>query len=466
MSIDTNLLYWGDNLPILRKFPPNCIDLIYLDPPFNSKRSYNVIFKDDTGVAAPAQIKAFTDTWKWHMAVDAYQEVISKGGPVAQLLGAMFEALGKNDVMAYLSMMALRLSELQRVLKPDGSIFLHCDPTASHYLKLLLDAEFGKINYRNEIIWHYRKWPSGNAQFQRNHDVVFFYSKSDDKARYFKAHLMDRAESTLKRFGTKKIISGYDIDGKREPSKTSGEDSLGVWGDDVWDIGRIPPIKQRYQTQKPPKLLARIIETASEPNDILLDPFAGCGTAIVEAHRSKRQWIGIDITYWAIRTIIDYMTDEFGSIIIPVIGKPTTFDEAVKLAEMNTTQFEQWAVDLVGAIPTGGKPIDGEIDFVDDEKMHKKRCIVEVTSGHPNKKHFDAFLKHAGNAEMGIYVTLYHPSKGMIADAKQMGNYHSQGWDKDFPKMQIAQIRDLLDDKLPLLPPSYKKHAKSALLVP
>lgn len=460
MSIETNLLYWGDNLPILREFPKECIDLIYLDPPFNSKRSYNVIFKDDAGVASPAQIKAFTDTWKWHMAVDAYEEVISKGGAMAKVLGAIFDAIGKNDVMAYLSMMALRISELQRVLSKDGSIFLHCDPTASHYLKLLLDASFDKTNYRNEIIWHYRKWPSGKAQFQRNHDVIFFYSKSDSKERIFKAHLMERTESTLKRFGNKKIISGYDEAGKRKPSEMSQEESSGVWGDDVWEIGRVPPIKQRYPTQKPPLLLSRIIESASNPNDIVLDPFAGCGTTIVEAHRLNRRWIGIDITYWAIHTIMDYMMDEFGSIAIPVRGKPTTLDEAIKLAEINTSQFEQWAVGLIWAVPTGGKPVDGEINFVDDEKMHKKRCIVEVTSGHPNKKHFDAFLKHVAGAEMGVYVVLYSPSKGMIADAKQCGKYHSEGWDKDFPKVQIAEIKELLEGNMPLLPPAYKKQGR------
>jgi len=271
----------------------------------------------------------------------------------------------------------------------------------------------------------------------------------------------------MKRFGTKKIISVYDEEGKRKPSETSEEDSLGVWGDDVWDIGRIPPIKQRYPTQKPPKLLKRVIETASEPHDIIIDPFAGCGTAIVEAHRAKRQWIGIDITYWAIQTIIEYMADEFRAINIPVRGRPTTVDEAIKLAGINTTQFEQWAVSLLpGAIPTGGKPIDGEISFMDDVKLHQKRCLVEVTSGHPNKKHFDAFLKHASSAEMGIYITLYHPSKGMIADAKQMGVYHSAGWNKNFPKVRIAEIKDLGENKLPELPPAYKKHAKSILLAP
>lgn len=290
--VETNLLYWGDNREVLRGFPPECVDLIYLDPPFNSKRDYNAIFKDETGAAAPAQIKAFTDTWKWHMAVDAYQEVVTnpKSGNVGKLLRSMLDALGPNDVMAYLSMMAVRIGELHRVLKPTGSLFLHCDPTASHYLKLLLDAQFGKTNYRNEIVWHYRKWPSGRAQFQRNHDVILFYSKTADKGRHFEAHLMERSESTKKRFGTKRIISGHDATGKRLPSQMSDEDSAGVWGDDVWDIPRIAPIKQRYETQKPPKLLERIIEATTNEGDIVLDPFAGCGTAIVEAYRAKRQW--------------------------------------------------------------------------------------------------------------------------------------------------------------------------------
>src|SRR3972149_1960033 len=281
--MEPNSLYFGDNLEVLRQFPPNAVDLIYLDPPFNSNRDYNAIFKDETGSAPPAQIKAFTDTWKWHMAVDAFQEVQERGGRVQRLLSAMHDALGPNDVMAYLSMMALRLAEMHKVLKPTGSVFLHCDPTASHYLKLLLDAQFVKFNYRNEIIWHYRKWPSGRAQFQWNHDVIFFYSKSASKDRFFQAHMMARAPSTLRRFGTRRIISGRDAEGRRLPSQMSDEDSLGVWGDDVWDISRIAPIKQRYETQKPPALIARIIQAASREGDTVLDPFAGCGTAIVEA---------------------------------------------------------------------------------------------------------------------------------------------------------------------------------------
>jgi len=460
----TNILYWGDNLDILREFDSNSVHLIYLDPPFNSKRDYNVIFRDETGSAPPAQIKAFSDTWKWNMAIDAYKEVVGQGGMVSKLLSAMHDAMGRNDVLAYLSMMALRLQELHRVLRPDGSLFLHCDPTASHYLKLLLDALFGKANYHNEIIWHYRKWPSGRAQFQRNHDVIFYYSKTESKERYLQAHMMERTASTLKRFGTKKIISGYNEQGIRIPSKTSDEDSLGVWGDDVWDIPRIPPIKQRYETQKPPALLKRIIESASKEGQIVLDPFAGCGTAIVEAHRAKRQWIGIDITYWAIHTILEFMADEFGKLDIPVIGRPTTIDEAIKLAVMDTTKFEQWAILLVGAKPTGGKPVDGEIIFVDDDSLQRKRIVVEVTSGKPNKKHFDAFMNHAKDSDMGLYVVLHKPSRGMISDAKMLGDYYAQGWEQNYPKIQIVEIANLLNGIKPLLPPPYKKRGRGTVL--
>lgn len=463
----TNILYWGDNEQVLREeIPDESVDLIYLDPPFNSKRDYNAIFKDATGAAAPAQIKAFTDTWQWHMAVDAYQQVVTdpRAGNVGKLLGAMHDVLGPNDVMAYLSMMAVRLGHLHRVLKPTGSIFLHCDPTASHYLKLLMDAQFGKTNYRNEIIWHYRKWPSGRAQFQRNHDVVFFYSKSDSRQRKFEAHLMDRAPSTLKRFGNKKIISGHDATGKRVPSQTSDEDSPGVWADDVWDIARIAPIKQRYETQKPPKLLRLIIEAASKPDDIVLDPFAGCGTAVVEAHRAKRQWIGIDITYWSIAAITEYMTDEFGAMHIPVVGRPTTEDEARTLGAIDAVKFEQWVVKgLLDARPTGGKPVDGEIIFVDDQSQKAKKCSVEVTTA-LHKKHFDAFLHHVASVDMGIYVLLDKPTNGMVGDAKAAGKYHSPGWQRDFPKVQIFTVKELLEGKRPDLPPPYKQRGGGAAL--
>ncbi len=220
----------------------------------------------------------------------------------------------------------------------------------------------------------------------------------------------------------------------------------------------------RYETQKPKPLLNRIIASASKPGDIVLDPFAGCGTSIVEAHRLKRKWIGIDVTYLAINTIIKYMTDEFGAIQIPVEGRPTTVDEAHQLADTDPDGFEQWAVSVIGATPTGGKPVDGEIGFVDDDTMTRKRCIVEVTGGKASKKHFDAFLNHARDATIGVYVD-FKPTAGMIGSAKGLGTYLSKGWGQRYPKAQIITVAEMLDGKRPNLPPAYAKRGRSTKLL-
>ena len=277
-----NKLFYGDNLEILREhIPDDSVDLIYLDPPFNSNRDHSVLFREQDGTRAAAQIKAFGDTWEWNAAsAAAYQETVERGGQISLAMQAFRTSLGGNDVLAYLSMMAPRLIELHRALKDTGSIFLHCDPTASHYLKLLMDAIFDPRNFVNEIIWHYRKWPTGKFTFQRNHDVIFFYSKTGSKKRIFNQQFMERAESTLKRFGKAKIISGHDSEGNRVPSEMSEEDSEGVRMDDVWNIGRVPPVKQLYPTQKPLPLLERIIEAGSDKGQVVL-PTAWSGNGWV-----------------------------------------------------------------------------------------------------------------------------------------------------------------------------------------
>lgn len=297
-----NTLYFGDNLTVLRDYVrEESVDLVYLDPPFKSNQDYNV-----------ANMKAFSDTWVWNApSAASFAETVARGGEVSLVMKAFRMALGENEMLAYLSMMAPRLVELQRVLKPAGSIYLHCDSTAGHYLKLLMDAIFGPQNFLNEIVWHYRKWPSGKYTFQRNHDVILFYSKSGSHERVFNQQYMARAASTLKRFGTAKIISGYDGDGARRPSELSDQESEGVRLDDVWDIGRVPPVKQLYPTQKPQALLERIIETSSNEGQLVLDPFCGSGTSIVAAQGLNRHWVGIDNTDLAIRVVQQRLNDSF-----------------------------------------------------------------------------------------------------------------------------------------------------------
>ncbi len=234
-----------------------------------------------------------------------------------------------------------RLRECHRVLNGTGSIYLHCDWHANAHLRILMDKIFGENNFRNEVIWHYKKWSAGWQQFQRNHDTILFYSKSDNKKRIFNKMFMGRAESTLKRFGNAKIISGYDEEtGKRIPAQMSKEESKGVPMDDVWDIGRVPPIKQMFPTQKPEQLLERIISASSNEGDLVLDPFCGCGTTLVVSQELKRKWIGIDVSPTACKLMAKRLRQSFS--ISPKIIKGTVDLKYVK--NLNDFEFQNWVI--------------------------------------------------------------------------------------------------------------------------
>lgn len=452
-----NRLYYGDNLDILREhIDENSVDLIYLDPPFQSNKDYNILFSEQDGTRAAAQIKAFGDTWKWDMAsAAAYAEVVDLGGAVSTAMQAFRTLLGGSDMLAYLSMMAPRLVELQRVLKPSGSIYLHCDPTASHYLKLLMDSIFGPRNFCNEVIWHYRKWPAGKYTFQRNHDVIFFYSNSDTKDRTFNQLYMERAASTLKRFGTAKIVSGHDEEGNRVPSETLEEESEGVRMDDVWDIGRVPPIKQLYPTQKPLPLLERILEASSNKDSVVLDPFCGCGTAIIAAQGMERRWIGIDITHLAVGLIKHRLEDSFpGTSQYEVIGEPVSMPDAEKLAADDKYQFEAWALGTVGARTNdkkkgADKGIDGRLYFHDErDPSATKRIIISVKGGAIPANHVRELrgVIDREQAEIGVLLTLQNPTKPMREEAANAGFYDSP-WGTKHPRLQLLTIEDILNGK-------------------
>ena len=453
-----NKLYFGDNLDILREHVADeSVDLIYLDPPFNSNATYNVLFRERSGDESAAQITAFEDTWRWDIESEiAFREVVTDGPyNLGRLLQSMREFLGQNDMMAYLTMMSQRLIELRRVLKPTGSIYLHCDPTASHYLKLMMDSVFGNRNFRNEIIWHYRKWPTGKYVFQKNHDVILFYSRSPSRDRTFNQLYMERAASTLKRFGTSRIVSAYDESGRRMPSQVADEDSEGVRQDDVWDIGRVPPIKQLFPTEKPEPLLERIINASSKEGDVILDPFCGCGTAVAAAEKLNRRWIGIDITHLAVSLIRHRLQDSFGDDLRPyeVIGDPKDLASAEALAQQNRYQFEWWALGLVDARPANDKRkgadsgVDGYINFFDDNSGKSKRIIVQVKSGRVNRGQI-ATLKgdmEREGAEIGLFVTLGEPTEPMRQEALSAGVYEPEYFPgHHYARVQILTISDLL----------------------
>ena len=405
-----NTLYYGDNLPVLRDYlAGESVDLVYLDPPFNSNASYNVLFKEQSGERSAAQITAFEDTWHWGWESEtAFREVVQSGPEkLSRLLQAMREFLGRNDMMAYLVMMAQRMVELHRVLKPTGSIYLHCDPTASHYLKLLMDASFGKENFRREIIWQRSRSHGGTSGYNSVHDTIFYYSKTgkavwnpqhqphdssyieshyrlvdEDGRRYQLVSAHGSGPGPARRFGDRLLeppsgrhwawdqdrIDRLMAEGRIVFTSTDMprykrylDDSPGSPLTDTWtDISPVnSQARERlgYPTQKPEALLERIIRASSNEGDVILDPFCGCGTAIAAAERLNRRWIGIDVTHLAVALIRHRLRDTFGDDLGPydVIGEPQDVASAESLALDNRYQFEWWALGLVDARPAQDK---------------------------------------------------------------------------------------------------------------
>ncbi len=511
-TLKTNVLYYGDNLEILRKYiPDNCIDLIYLDPPFNSKKDYNILFKENGGVESEAQIKAFTDTWHWTQAAEnTYHDIVTNGPlKVGQLIGALHDAIGQNDVMAYLVMMTARLTELYRVLKPTGSLYLHCDPTASHYIKLALDQIFDPAHFRNEIVWRRTNRKSlAFTRFASNHDIILRYSKSDkwiwnqqylqhdpEYVRKFYRHIepetgrryrladltnpnKNRPNLTYEFLGVTRVWrwtrermqqayeNGLIVQskpGKVPALKRYLDEQEGNLIDDIWED--VPPIQAQaserlgYETQKPLALLERIIKASSNEGDIVLDPFCGCGTALVAAQKLNRRWIGIDITHLAITLMRNRLRDSFPGTQFEVIGEPVDLASAKALARQDRYQFQWWALGLIKARPLGEKKkgadkgIDGVIQFIDDPSGKPKRAVVQVKSGHVGVNAVRELKAVAAHDALGIFITLEPPTGPMQTEAVSAGFYHSPGWNKDYPKIQILTIEELLHGKAVDMPP-------------
>ncbi len=516
----TDVLYFGDNLEILRNrdyFPDECVDLVYLDPPFNSKKDYNILFKENGGVESEAQIKAFTDTWEWGpTAQNTYHDIVVSGPlKVGKLIGALHDAIGHNDVMAYLVMMTARLIELHRVLKPTGSLYLHCDPTASHYLKLVLDQIFGPANFRNEVVWRRSQTRSSISRiFKRAHDTILLYCKSPDYGFHIQYKGLSDASLLLytkedsrglyrlvplvvsgKRGGetgkpwrgidpnlrgkggshwitTPEKVEEYEKQGLIVwPAKKGGlpqlkyylADNKGVPVTDFWeDIDLIQSSSTEalgYETQKPLPLLERIIKASSNEGDVVLDPFCGCGTAVVAAQKLNRSWIGIDITHLAINLMRNRLKDSFPGIQFEVIGEPVDLAGAKALAHQDRYQFQWWALGLIGARPLGEKKkgadkgIDGVIHFIDDPSSEVRRVVVQVKSGHVGVNAVRELKAVAANDAIGVLITLEPPTGPMTVEAVDAGYYHSPIWDKDYPKIQILTIDELLQGKTVDMPP-------------
>lgn len=442
-----NRLFYGDNLPVLREhIASESVDLVYLDPPFNSNRSYSVIFGEHAqrDADANAQIQAFDDTWHWTPETERLFRDILINAPtaVADAMQAFRTLVGESDALAYLVMMAPRLVELHRVLKPTGSLVLHCDPTMSHYLKVLLDAIFGAENARNEIIWQ-RTGAKGyqTRRLASNHDVLLFYGRSSDSRwnndAAFVAYREDELdEKTLAKYATRdaqgRRYQLTSLVGPNDPRPNLTYEFLGVtrrwrWSkermneayaeglvvqtgpgrvprfkryldeqrgkplSDVWTD--IPPLNSRaaerlgYPTQKPLALLERIINLMTSPGDVVLDPFCGCGTTVDAAQKLGRSWVGIDITYISIDLIIKRLQATFGQSVmddVDVDGIPYDMQSAQRLFEKSPFDFERWAVSMLHAQPNekqvGDKGIDGVRRFIIDNQ-HVGKVLVSVKGG-------------------------------------------------------------------------------------
>lgn len=541
--LERNTLFYGDNLDILREhFPDACVDLIYLDPPFNSNRSYNVLFRDESGKAADAQITAFDDTWHWgDKAEETFNELRSHARPeVFQMIDALRAFIGSNQMMAYLVMMAARLAELHRVLKPTGSLYLHCDPTASHYLKIVLDTIFEGDQFRSEIIWKRSHSHNSAKRYGPIHDVIFFYSKSerynwnDIRQDYTQEYLDlyfkfddhdgrgvywtgDITGSGTRKGETGKPWRGFDptskgrhwmyppdvleeLDAdnrifwpksseawpklKRYHAEAKGVPLQDLW-DDIYGLSTMGGDKKErlgYPTQKPLALLERIIQASSNPGDIVLDPFCGCGTAVAAAQKLGRRWIGIDITHLALYLQKKRLKDAFK--LEPrrdyqVIGEPVDLASAHQLAQEDRYQFQWWALSLIeDAKPLGGDDrtgkkgkdagIDGIAFFVEGARGKAGKIIIQVKSGSVKSGDIRdlAGVLAREKADIGVFVTLHPPTKDMLKEATLAGYYHSDRWQKDYPRLQILTIQQLLAGAVVQSPATINPYKKAEVIPP
>ena len=502
---------------------------MYLDPPFNSNASYNVLFREKSGEESPAQIKAFTDAWAWTQETERTYELDIIQNPrtpvaVKEMVAAFRQFVGRNAMMAYLVMMAPRLVELHRVLKPTGSFYLHCDPTAGHYLKILLDSVFGKEQFRSEISWKrtsaHSDTKQGRKQHGRVHDLILFYSKGtswtwnplyteydQDYVDQFYRHVEPetgrryRLDNLTGPGGADKGNPSYEVLGvtrywrysqermaeligqgrivqsrpgavpayKRYLDEMPGIPLQDFWTD-IKPIGSRAKERLGYPTQKPQALLERIIQSSSNPGDVVLDPFCGCGTAVAAAQQLNRRWLGIDVTHLAVALIKNRLKTAFNlepGQQYEVVGEPQDVGSARALWEQDPYQFQFWAVSLLEAQPRQkqrrgpDRGIDGQLYFIDGPQRKPQKVVVQVKGGRvssPLIRDLRSVVERE-KAALGLFITLEEPTRDMQSEAAGSGLFHSELWDRSYSRIQIRTIADMLGGRgfdLPPRPSAYQ----------
>ena len=526
-----NHLYYGDNLTIMQRMPKWSVDLIYLDPPFNSKQTYNLIYKNMTGKPVPDQAEAFCDTWE----MDPQKEEIARAMPIlmrehgiadyyVEFWRLWINALRHTQphLLAYLIYMVQRLLYMKSILRPTGSIYLHCDPTASHYIKVMMDGVFGHNNFQNEIVWKRTGAHGGSKRWGPVHDVVLFYTASDkyvwnrvnqkldadyidSKYRFGDARgryrlvvltgpgirngasgrawrgydptsagrhwaVPKRAVEALR---TEGIAVPDDLQGQLEflyennyirfPKKTGGVPEFKLYlpdGQPIQDIVTdVPPINSMarerlgYPTQKPIALLDRIIQASSNKNDIVFDPFCGCGTTIYSAVENERRWIGCDVAILSIKLIRETLTGNEYRLVeghdFDVDGIPVSVEQAQELFKRDPFQFEHWIVERVGGFPTkktGDRGIDGRMYFETKDGLRAMVLSVKGGSLRPTDvRDLRGVLADQPDTEMAGFLSLQEPSKAMREAAALAGQFEYGGVKYD--RMQFLTVREILEDK-------------------
>ena len=508
-----NTLCYGDCLDWMARWDDASVDLIYLDPPFNSDASYNVLYARDS--AGGAQLRAFTDTWSWDAAAGERlaRFLGAVGRPSHKAIAGLYTMLGESGMLAYLTYMAERLEHMHRLLKPTGSLYLHCDPTASHYLKALLDTIFGAAQFRNEIVWNRSKNPKGSQHAMRRFspftDSILYYTRTnasgihldrirvplmkeelarkypsrDKLGRYADGPIL-RSESmgtrpnlvyTYKGFTPgpagwrvqENVLEEIDRKGNLAWTKTGaarrklrpadiekGRPIGSLWAD-IAPVNSQAQERLGYPTQKPLALLERIILASSNREDVVLDPFCGCGTTIEAARNLHRQWIGIDISAFAIDLI---KSRRLKDVAIRTLGIPADLEGARKLASEQPFAFESWAVTrLPGFAPNAVQRGDGGIDgratlAMPPDDADSRLALAQVKGGRFNVSHFRDFhhVLDRERAALGCFVTLDPPPARRRADAKAAGRVHISG--RPYDRLHLWSMAEYFDRRYPALP--------------
>ena len=478
MNLSNRTLIRGDNLQAMRELPDACIDLIATDPPFNSKRDYFVPYRDNEGQEPDVLLKAFADTWAWGKEAEAaYQElIVDVGGQIGDTIEGLRKFLNETPMMAYLVMMAIRIVEMHRLLKDTGNLCLHCDPTASHYLKLILDAVFGTSSFRNEIIW--RKYGghknTATVKFTTEHDVLFFYAVSS--ASTFNRVFRPLSEKTIR-----SEYRHVDDDGQRYSIPRGRKFRQGIvkrvyldthpgvaignlWAEKELTMQGRDDQRTGYPTQKPINLYKRVISALSNEDDIVLDPFAGCGTTVVAAEQLDRQWVGIDLTYLAIGAVriqIEKLCPQIRNKIT-ILGTPENEKQALDLAQSDPDGFEKWSVTNVLTFKSNAKKgadggIDGTMKFPLGRINGKQAfgtAVAQVKGGKSTLGHVRDFRTAMQNkeADLGIFVATTPATRGMKQEIARAGIYSHPSYQLEIPILQHYQIQDYFRGKLPILP--------------